>query len=164
MCVKEQVCILYSIFTPGSVSVVSRDRSLFTPGYWCASQMLVSQQMILHWSLTLFFFSLLVCDSIHAAVEYCGCVFEISVRSPETAPRNRSDALTAAHMLCDGVMFSLYPRWHAAALCICRTKWLYLSSLGSVRVCIGWRWGIPSGIWLMALKHCPDFLLLFCKV
>ncbi len=93
-----------------------------------------------------------------------GVCFEISVRSPETAPRNRSDALTAAHMLCDGVMFSLYPRWHAAALCICRTKWLYLSLLASVRVCIGWRWGISSGIWLMALKHCPDFLLLFCKV
>lgn len=38
-------------------------------------------------------------------------------------------------------------------------KWLYLSSLASVHVCVGWRWGIPSGIWLMDLKHCPDFLL-----
>lgn len=62
-----------------------------------------------------------MCDRIHAAVEECGCesgsVFEISLRSPEIAQRNRSDALTAAHMLCDGVMFSLYPRQHVGHSC-----------------------------------------------
>lgn len=64
-----------------------------------------------------------MCDSIHTAVEECGCesgsVSEIglSLRSPEIAQRNQSDALTAAHMLCDGVMFSLDLRRHAGHSC-----------------------------------------------
>lgn len=118
VCVNQQVCILHlelGTVLVTRLQVVSWDQSLFNT---CSNVHLkwINQQMIPHRPLTLFFLPLL-CD----AIEECGCesgsVFEISLRSPEIAQLNQSDAHTAAHMLCDGVMFPQYPGRHTGHSC-----------------------------------------------
>lgn len=120
VCVNQQVCILH--LELGTVLVIrwsAETEHRSTPRSNVHLKW-INQQMIPHWPLTLFFSppppsSVTLLRSVSARVG--ACLNWISLRSPEIAQLNQSGAHTAAHMLCDGVVFPQYPGRHTGHSC-----------------------------------------------